>query len=88
MIIYNLKTKQKRSMFVDDYIKWMKKHGDTIRVLPIRRDGFSPVIEVYRDKSYVDAHAVQMSASEAEAINNILPPQRKDGYFNLNRMKV
>lgn len=87
MIIYDPKTQKKKTMFVDDYFRWLKEHGDTIRILPIRRDGYTPLIEVYKNKTKVGMHGVKISQDEAAAINSLLPKQRKDGYFLINRKR-
>ena len=87
MIVYDPTTKKKTSMFIDDYFAWMKKQGDTIRILPIKRDGYTPLIEIYKNKQKVGYHCVRLSQDEAAAINHLLPKQRKDGYFLINRKR-
>jgi hypothetical protein len=88
MIIYNPDTKKTKSMFVDEYLTWLKKQADAIQINPIRRDGYSPLIQMFKSKKPVGYHCVKMSQSEVDVINSILPPMRKtDNTFNLTRIK-
>ncbi len=88
MIIYNLTTKTTKDMYVDDYIKWMQGQADSIQILPIRRDGYTPVISMYKNKKHVGYHAVTMSQSEVDALNSLLPKMRADRSFNISKIKV
>ncbi len=77
---------------VDWYIDWLKKQGDTIRILPIARGAeigrrFTPLIEVYRNKTKDHYHCVEVTQAEAAEINRHMPPVRKDGYINIKKMK-
>jgi hypothetical protein len=88
MIIYDPKTKTKKSMYVDECMGWLKQRGDSIKILPIRRDGYTPTIEVFKNKARVNSHCVGMSQSEVDVMNALLPQIRKTDYsFNLNKVK-
>jgi hypothetical protein len=87
MIIYDPKTETKRTMYLDEYMAWLREHADVIRILPIRRGGYTPLIEMYKGKQKVGYHTVGVSQDEAAALNAMLPKQRKNGYFTLNRAK-
>jgi hypothetical protein len=86
MIIYDPKTKKTKTMYIDEYVKWLKSKCDSIKILPISRDGYSPLIETYKNKKPVGYHSVKMSQSEVDVLNSMLPPMRKDGTFNVTKI--
>lgn len=76
-------------MFVEEYIKWMQKQADSIQILPIRRDGYTPVIVMFKNKKTVGGdHAVKMTQSEVDVLNSMLPKMRADRSFNISKIKV
>ena len=89
MIVYDPTTKEKTEMRIKEYLSYLKSQGDSIQVNPIRRDGYTPLIVIYKNHEKVSYHCVGISSEESHAINQALPKMRKtDSSFNLNKVRI
>ena len=89
MIVYDPSTKIKTEMDVKEYLTYLKNQGDSIQVNPIRRDGYTPLIVIYKNNEKVSYHCVGITQEESNAINQALPKMRKTtSSFNLNKVKL
>jgi hypothetical protein len=87
MLVYDPTTKEKTEMEISNYLNWLKSIGDSIQILPIRRDGYTPLIAVYKDKQKVNYHCVGITQEESNILNSHLPKMRKTtNSFNLKKV--
>jgi hypothetical protein len=89
MIVYDPTTKQETKMEIKEYLMYLKSQGDSIQINPIRRDGYTPLIVIYKNHKKVSYHCMGISEAECTEINKALPAMRKtDNSFNLNKVKI
>lgn len=88
MIIYNPKTKTTKSMFVDEYIKWLKTQGGSIMFFQSRNTDYPIIVFMYTKNNKTVERFVRMSLDEIKALNSILPPMRKDRTYNVKKIGV
>jgi hypothetical protein len=88
MIIYNPKTKTTKSMFIDEYIKWLKTQCDSIMFYHSRDTNYPVSVLMYTKNNKTGERFVKMSQSEVDALNGMLPQMRKDRSFNISKIKV
>ena len=87
MIIYNPKTKTKKSMFIDEYVKWLKTQGGSIMFFQSRNTDYPIIVLMYTKNNKTVERFVRMSLDEIKALGSILPPMRKNRTYDIKKIE-
>ena len=94
IIYYDQKTKKadsqsKKTMYVGDYVNWLKKITDNIQISPLGAIGDKYIfrIRMIKNKEYFGYHDITLSGSETDSLMDMLPEPKKDGTTTTKKIK-
>jgi hypothetical protein len=76
-------------MYLDEYVNWLKKTTDNIRIIPGTSGKLNTIrVRMEKNKEYFGYHDVMLSGSELDVFYSMFPSQKKDGSFTTKLIGV